>query len=44
MDICAFIDAVVNDGSDEDDNATQDFVWENMRNYKGQRENFWMRW
>jgi hypothetical protein len=29
------LDAVVNDGS-----ATQDFVWENMQNYKGQRENF----
>jgi cytochrome c556 len=32
---CALFDAVVNDGS-----ATQDFVWENMQNYKGQRENF----
>jgi hypothetical protein len=30
---------VVNDGSDEDDSITQDFVWDNMENYKGQREN-----
>jgi cytochrome c556 len=40
LDNHAFLDAVVNYGSDEDDSATQDFVWENMQNYKGQRENF----
>jgi hypothetical protein len=32
----AFLDVVVNDGSDEDDNITLDFVWENMENYTGQ--------
>jgi cytochrome c556 len=26
--------------TDEDDSATQDFVWENMQNYKEKRENF----
>jgi hypothetical protein len=40
LDDCALPDAVVNDGSDEDDSVTQDFVWENMQNCKGQRENF----
>jgi hypothetical protein len=36
----ALLHTVVSDGSDEDDSATQDFVWENMEYYKGQRENF----
>jgi hypothetical protein len=37
----ALFDTVVNDGNDEDDDsATQDFIWENMENCKGQRENF----
>jgi hypothetical protein len=40
LDDHAFLDAVVNDGCNEDDRATQDFVWENMQNYEGQRENF----
>jgi hypothetical protein len=31
---------VVDDNSDEDDDIIQDFVWEDMNNYKGQRENF----
>jgi hypothetical protein len=25
---------------DNDDSGTQAFIWENMQNYKGQRENF----
>jgi hypothetical protein len=40
LDDHALLHVVVNDGSDEDYNITQDFVWENMENYKGQRENF----
>jgi hypothetical protein len=40
LDYHALLDVVVNDGSDEDDNITQDFVSENMENYMGQRENF----
>jgi hypothetical protein len=36
----ALLDVVVNGGSYDDDNIIQDFVWENMENYKGQRENF----
>jgi hypothetical protein len=32
----AFLNAVVDDDSDEDD-IIQDFVWENMNNIKGQR-------
>jgi hypothetical protein len=40
LDDCAFLDAVVNYGSDEDDSVTQGLVWENMQNCKGQRENF----
>jgi hypothetical protein len=40
MDVHAFLDAVVNDGSDEDNSATQDFIWENMQNCKGPQENF----
>jgi cytochrome c556 len=31
---------MINDGSDENHSVTQDFVWENMQNYKGQRESF----
>jgi hypothetical protein len=30
---CAFLDNVINDRSDED------FIWENMQTYKGQRDN-----
>jgi hypothetical protein len=40
LDDCTFLDAVVNDGNDEDDSATQDFIRENKHNYKGQEENF----
>jgi hypothetical protein len=29
-----------NEDTDEDDSATEAFSWENMENYKGQRENF----
>jgi hypothetical protein len=36
----ALLDVVVNEGSDDDDNIIRDFVWENMKNYKGQKENF----
>jgi cytochrome c556 len=37
----ALLDTLGSDGSDEDeDSATQDFVWEDMENYRGQRENF----
>jgi hypothetical protein len=36
----ALLNTVINEGSDEDDSVTQDFVWEHMENYKGQRENF----
>jgi hypothetical protein len=35
LDDRALLDAVVNDGR-----STEDFVWENMQNYKGKRENF----
>lgn len=31
---------MVDGDSDDDDNITQDFVWEYMNSYKGQRENF----
>jgi hypothetical protein len=34
LDDCDHLDVVVDDGSDEDD-IIQDFVWENMNNYKG---------
>jgi hypothetical protein len=27
-------------GRDEDDSANQEFVWEDMENYRGQREHF----
>jgi cytochrome c556 len=40
LDDPAPLDAVVNDSSNEDDSITQDFVWENMQNYKRQKENF----
>jgi hypothetical protein len=36
----ALLDTVINEDSDEDYSAMQDFVWENMENYKGQKENF----
>jgi hypothetical protein len=39
LDDCALLDVVVDDNSDEDD-IIQDFVWEDMNNYKGQRKNF----
>jgi hypothetical protein len=35
----AVLDTVRND-SDEDGSATEAFIWENMKNYKGQRKNF----
>jgi hypothetical protein len=38
LDDCSLLDVVVVDDSDEDD--IQDFVWEDMNNYKGQRKNF----
>jgi hypothetical protein len=38
LDDPALLDAVVNDSSDEDDNITQEFVWENVQNYKRQKE------
>jgi hypothetical protein len=34
---CAVLDIVVDGDSDQDD-IIQDFVWEDMNNYKGQRE------
>jgi cytochrome c556 len=40
LDDRSLLDAVINDSRDEDDSITQDFVWENMQNYKRQRENF----
>jgi hypothetical protein len=40
LDDHALLDTVGNEGSDEDDNATQAFVWENMENCTWQRENF----
>lgn len=36
----ALLDTVINEASNEDDSATQDFVWENMEHYKGRREHF----
>jgi hypothetical protein len=39
LDDCALLDVVVDDNSDDDD-IIQDCVWEDMNNYKGQRENF----
>jgi hypothetical protein len=39
LDDCALLDVVVYYNSDEDD-IIQNFVWEDMNNYKGQRENF----
>jgi hypothetical protein len=40
LDDFALLDIVVDDNIDEDDDIIQDFVWEDMINYKGQRENF----
>jgi cytochrome c556 len=34
------LDIVRNENSDKDDSATEAFIWKNMENYKGQRENF----
>jgi hypothetical protein len=39
LDDCALLDVAVDDDSDVDD-IIQDFVWEDMNNYKGQRANF----
>jgi hypothetical protein len=38
LDDCALLDIVVDDNSDEDDDIIQDFVWEDMNNYKEQRD------
>jgi hypothetical protein len=35
----ALLDTVITEGSDEDI-ARRDFIWENMDNYEGRRENF----
>jgi hypothetical protein len=40
MDIRAFLDSVANDRIEKSMNVH----WINMQNYKGQKENFWMRW
>jgi hypothetical protein len=40
LDDRALIDAVGNEGSDEYDSANQEFVWEDMENYRGQRDHF----
>jgi hypothetical protein len=37
---CAVLHTMRNGDGDEDDSATQAFIWKNMENYKGQRENF----
>jgi hypothetical protein len=39
LDDCAFPDVVVGGDSDDDDEIIQNFVWEDMNNYKGQKEN-----
>jgi hypothetical protein len=36
----ALLDTVRNEDSEKDDSDTQDFVWENMENYREQREKF----
>jgi hypothetical protein len=40
LDDCTLLDVVVDDNIDEDDDTVQECVWEDMNNYKGQRENF----
>jgi hypothetical protein len=40
LDDCALLNVVVDGDSDKDDDIIQDFVWEDMNNYKGQRKNF----
>jgi hypothetical protein len=40
LDDRAVLDAMRNEHSDVDDSGTQAFIWENMQNYNGQRENF----
>jgi hypothetical protein len=40
LDVHAFLDAVVNDGSDEDNCATQNLIGEIMQNCRGLQENF----
>jgi cytochrome c556 len=39
LDVCALLDALVNVDSKEED-IIQDFVWEDMKNYKEQTESF----
>jgi hypothetical protein len=39
LDDCAVLDVVV-DGDSHQDDIIQDFVWEDMNNYKGQKGNF----
>jgi hypothetical protein len=39
MDIRAFLDFVVNDNQ-----KSTNVHYENMQNYKGQKEHFWMQW
>jgi hypothetical protein len=38
LDDCTVLDVVMDGDSDQD--IIQDFLWEDMNNYKGQRENF----
>jgi hypothetical protein len=40
VDNFALLHVSVNGDSDDDNDIIQDFVWENMENYKGQRKNF----
>ena len=40
LDDHVLIDAVGNKGSDENDSVNQEYVWEHMENYRGQREHF----
>jgi hypothetical protein len=40
LDDRALVHAVGNEGSNEDDSANQEFVWEDMENYRGQRKHF----
>jgi hypothetical protein len=40
LDDRAVLDTMRNEDSNDDDSGTQAFIWENLQNYKGQRENF----
>jgi hypothetical protein len=40
LDDCGLLDVVVNNDCNEDDIIVQDFIWEDMENHKGQREDF----